>query len=86
MTEEDLFAVTDFGTVIHKGRAITIIQQPYLGAEDRIVPYYTAIGQDEKGNEYQIEWPDVDITVEDESDACDWGSYTVKRCFIYGLN
>lgn len=76
-----------FGTVNSKGVEIAIAQLPYIDSNDWGDFFYTAVGQDRDGNEYQINWPVKDIYMDDdgqydlpqdESDCCDWEIYTVR--------
>jgi hypothetical protein len=67
----------DHGSFCCRYGFIVVMQQPYLAGDSE--PYYTAIGKDSDGVEYVIEWPAVDLSQEDESEACDWNVYKIRR-------
>lgn len=45
----------NYGTLTHKEKEYTLIQQPYIGGINE-EPYYLANAIDSKGNEYEVEW------------------------------
>lgn len=62
--------------VVHEGKEITLVQEPYIDGVAGERPYYRAVGTDAEGNEYKVIWDVVDgwEDIEDESDMCDWDS------------
>lgn len=79
-----------YGTVEFNGATLTLTQQPYM---DRVMrtdsqgrhdyECYTAHATDADGNEYVVEWrirPEwMDGDRDDESTACDWSEYAVRK-------
>ncbi len=63
-----------FGSVECFGRKIVIVHLPYIEQD-----HYQSVGEDEDGNEYMIKWKITNRYAQDESDACNWEDYTVKR-------
>lgn len=80
---------TNFGTIKHEGKTLTLTQQAYVaGTTQR--PHYEAAAVDAAGNEYRVRWSlkpaliaesgdavPMDQWPEDESDCCDWSKYEV---------
>lgn len=68
----------NFGSVEFEGRDLWLQQEPYAdGNHDE--PYYSCHACDDAGDDYMIRWPVIDIDAADESDACDWDDYTVRK-------
>jgi len=69
----------EFGTVEFDNKKLYLTQQPYIELGD----VYRATAIDTENNVYEIEWDIKDdfdpSTDEDESDACDWNKYTVRK-------
>lgn len=78
-------AKEDFGTVAYKDMALKLVQQAHV-ADDGFK--YQAIAVDDDEQEYLVTWPVKDFYLdsdeefplpEDESEACDWHVYTVRK-------
>jgi hypothetical protein len=41
--------------------------------------YYTACAVDALGNDYCFKWDIINHECEDQSEACDWDEFTVKK-------
>lgn len=74
----------EHGKVYYNKKELALTQEAYLdGMEGE--NYYSALAIDEIGNEYVVKWEikeeyfnNLDA-LEDESDACDWEKYKIKR-------
>lgn len=67
-----------YGIVNYEGKELAITQQPYVdGSHEEAV--YRASAQDAEGNDYDVKWTSVDLSVEDETAKahCDWTKYEV---------
>ena len=69
------------GNINHNGRTIPLTQEAYLAGTDD-APRYEAMAEDDAGNTYRVTWTPYENYKElfaagDESDCCDWSSYTV---------
>lgn len=73
--------ITDYGTVDHQGRLLTIMQNPYASSDIGTEDYYEALAIDDQENEYLVYWKvlDHEEIPEDESEMCDWEKYEVKK-------
>ncbi len=70
----------EWGTVNFNGIEIVIMQQPYISDYcHHHGQFYTATGQDAIGNNYEIAWPVINEDCEDESEACDWDDFKVRK-------
>lgn len=65
--------------IAEDGTIIYLTQQAYVGAQPGCA-HYQAKGEDAAGNEYMVIWECTDgwEAMEDESDCCDWDSYTIR--------
>ena len=68
----------DFGSVKCQHGELFLIQQPYIDGTDKC-PIYVAHAVDGNQNEFRIEWDCIDIDCDDESDACNWEHFMVRR-------
>ena len=78
--------IEDFGTVTFDGIELKLTQLPYLTAVLRCgygtMDCYIASAIDPKTDKlYEIMWPIINPDCDDESDACDWTKYKVKKLF-----
>jgi hypothetical protein len=68
-----------FGTVEFDNKKLYLTQQPYIDLNN----VYHATAIDMEDNIYEVEWDirdDFDPrTDEDESNACDWNKYAVRK-------
>ena len=76
MTTQD-----DLVTVDYNGNTLTLIQLPYADSDFTRggKSVYRAKAEDCEGNEYTVTWDTIDDDCEDESDACNWDDFTVRR-------
>ena len=65
----------DYGTLNHKGKTLTLMQDAYLDTDN----FYTAHAIDDDDNDYQIFWEIITHDCDDQSDACNWNDYSVKK-------
>lgn len=66
---------SNFGTIQHAGKTLTLTQQSYLDCDGSNTGerYYSAGAVDSDGLEYKVRWAILDgFDGEDEGDACDW--------------
>lgn len=69
-------------TIKYNGLELRLTQDPYIedlmlsGMQRKVV--YQAHAVDENDDEYIIIWNVIDLSCEDESEACDWDKFTVK--------
>ncbi len=72
--------MSEHGTIYYDGMELTLTQQPYA---DNSWVYHTvgyfANAVDVNGNEYEIFWRITNEFAEDESDACDWTKFMVRK-------
>lgn len=73
MTTQD--QTYEYGSVTYEGKELELTQQPYLDGYDTVV--YRADAIDLEGYCYQVIWDDIDLSIEDESECCDWENYRV---------
>lgn len=72
----------DYGYVEYKGIKLKLNQQPYLDTKvlyEDIYNGYFSIATDEENNDYQIFWEITNDECEDESCACDWSKFEVRK-------
>lgn len=75
-----------FGLVDYGYDTLYLTQDPYIDSRE-IVSFsgtytkniYTAHAIDHQGEDYKIIWEIIDENAEDESDACGWDEYTIKK-------
>jgi|SRR5690625_1060487 len=55
---------------------VALTQQAYIDGQMDEAPVYKALGIDDEGNKYEIEWSVKDNweQIEDEEEMCDWDS------------
>jgi|GEM_PF-3175229 hypothetical protein len=90
----DSLEQVDYGTVRFGNKTLYQTQQAYAGTDfstqyeevdehgftSLINPsVYFASAIDEENNEYEVKWLVTNEEAEDESDACDWNDYTVRK-------
>jgi hypothetical protein len=69
-----------FGTVIFEGRLLYLQQDAYLDNDANGEAAYFASAIDEKEEfMYEIKWQIINEDCQDESDACDWDKYYVRK-------
>ncbi len=67
-----------YGTVQYKGLELTLMQQPYIEGSF-VNPAYWAYAIDDDEGEYEIKWKITNPDCIDESEACDWTKYQVRK-------
>lgn len=60
------------------GELLALIQQPYIKSYYGY-NFYCAQAIDKFENNYEICWQVINSNCEDESDACNWESYIVRK-------
>ena len=68
----------NFGIVKHGDKVLALTQNAYIASR----AYYEAGAVDVRGERYTVRWEivvdDID-SCDDESNACDWATYTVVK-------
>jgi hypothetical protein len=66
------------GSIDYDGAILQLEEEAYAsGPPDD--PHYEAMATDDEGNFYKIRWEIINPQAEDESESCDWDTFTIEQ-------